>query len=125
MIFSSISVGNAERKGSSPTWNPLQGIKEAWGEAQACIGPDEMNGDRIKECLSRLESVPSAASPFEERPLYLHRSRLFDGAVAKSTYQHINALRGNRTPGGSMATTQVTTTPLMLKYNRLTSSMVR
>ena len=24
-----------------------------------------------------------------------------------------NALRGNRTPGGSMATTQVTTTPLM------------
>ena len=24
------------------------------------------------------------------------------------------ALRGNRTPGGSMATTQVTTTPLML-----------
>ena len=26
----------------------------------------------------------------------------------------ISALRGNRTPGGSMATTQVTTTPLML-----------
>ena len=25
----------------------------------------------------------------------------------------VNALRGNRTPGGSMATTQVTTTPLM------------
>jgi hypothetical protein len=28
--------------------------------------------------------------------------------------QKIIALRGNRTPGGSMATTQVTTTPLML-----------
>ena len=26
------------------------------------------------------------------------------------------ALRGNRTPGGSMATTQVTTTPLMRQY---------
>ena len=28
-----------------------------------------------------------------------------------------NALGGNRTPGGSMATTQVTTTPLMLYHN--------
>ena len=98
MIFSSISVGNAERKGSPPTWNPLQGIKEAWGEAQACMGSDEMNGDRIKECLSRLESVPSAASPFEERPLYLHRSRLFDGAVAKSTYLVHKCIKGESNP---------------------------
>jgi hypothetical protein len=28
--------------------------------------------------------------------------------------EKVRALRGNRTPGGSMATTQVTTTPLML-----------
>ena len=36
-----------------------------------------------------------------------------------------DALRGNRTPGGSMATTQVTTTPLMLKYSRLTYNHIR
>jgi hypothetical protein len=39
--------------------------------------------------------------------------------IAKNPTNNANALRGNRTPGGSrhtrlMATTQVTTTPLML-----------
>ena len=41
------------------------------------------------------------------------------------TQKAIHALRGNRTPGGSMATTQVTTTPLMLKHRGLTYSNVR
>ena len=37
-----------------------------------------------------------------------------------SPQKRIPALRGNRTPGGSMATTQVTTTPLMLgNYARI------
>ena len=34
---------------------------------------------------------------------------------AKIPRYQASALRGNRTPGGSMATTQVTTTPLMLQ----------
>ena len=34
-------------------------------------------------------------------------------SVKKQNLEADYALRGNRTPGGSMATTQVTTTPLM------------
>ena len=34
----------------------------------------------------------------------------------KQLVKPCHALRGNRTPGGSMATTQVTTTPLMLQH---------
>ena len=46
-------------------------------------------------------------------------------SVKKQNLEADYALRGNRTPGGSMATTQVTTTPLMLKHMGLTYSNVR
>ena len=48
----------------------------------------------------------------------VHRKFVLREYSAKSRTPGLYALRGNRTPGGSMATTQVTTTPLMLGYRK-------
>ena len=52
-------------------------------------------------------------NPTTNRSLQNPRNYIVWGRSEKIKHR-THALRGNRTPGGSMATTQVTTTPLML-----------
>ena len=47
------------------------------------------------------------------RPILSTNTSYCESKKQKSPEEPLHALRGNRTPGGSMATTQVTTTPLM------------
>ena len=86
------------------------------------VNPHDQNSPRrnhMRACKS-----PVRRTVDNEYQLKLLRASMVTGVrvsdlqVAKSSqkdlFGYLYALRGNRTPGGSMATTQVTTTPLML-----------